>query len=208
MVKQGTVAHVLYSLRRELDDGPPVHFYFCKTHPRVSVLLRLAPWHQKSNRVLPSRAPRPSTPSLDVVRSSAAACSLAEGGGPLPLGLPRRGPSTVPPDSACPLPPPPLVDPARSSTLARGNKATPPLPQQKHQHLTPVHLDVELAPVHHLDAERHHLLPASHPRARALAPLASSSRSSTAKSVLASPRPSPVTKNQRRRHPSVTDAHL
>jgi hypothetical protein len=105
-------------------------------------------------------------------------------GGLCRLGSPgQRGGEELPPDSAFPPPPPPLVDPARSSTLAWGNKATPPLPQQKHQQLTPVHLDVELAPVHHLDAERHHLLPASHPLA-----LAPSHRRPRAR---APPRPSP-----------------
>jgi hypothetical protein len=92
-------------------------FYFCKTPPRVSVLLRLAPWHQKSNRVLSSRPPRPSSPSLDTVRSSAAACSLAEGEGPLPLGLPgpagRRDPRPTRP-APCRL--------LRLSTLARGTR--------------------------------------------------------------------------------------
>jgi hypothetical protein len=180
-----------------------VHFIFYKTPPRVSVLLRLAPWHQKSNRVLSSRPPRPSSPSLDAVRSSAAACSLVEGGGPMPLGLPgpagRRDPARLglPLVASSARQPSSLVDPGA------GNKATQPPPQQKHQHLTPVH-HLDAAPVHLVDVEqRHHILPASRPHASALAPPASSSSSSTAKFVLASPRPNPVTKNRRHRHPSV-----
>jgi hypothetical protein len=115
-----------YSLRRELDDGPPVHFIFYKTPPRVSVLLRLAPWHQKiKSRPFQSSSPavvgsrrHPSTPSVappppDPSQRAGALCLLGS--------LGQRG-GEIPPDSACPLPPPPLVNPARSSTLARGTR--------------------------------------------------------------------------------------